>query len=95
MKYNKELSTLIYFYAEWCPLCQQFAPEWNKFKKIVTNNVNIVERSCVKYENYCSKIKLLNGYPTLYFIDSKSNKIKEYTGNRTANDLKDFVISNL
>lgn len=92
--FNKNNPTLMYFFAEWCPHCKNFQTEWNNIKKqLGGKSINLVERSCVKYPEYCNSIKPLNGYPSIFFISQDDKLPIEYTGNRTSKDLIKFTKS--
>ena len=87
--------TIMYFYAEWCPHCKNFMPEWKKFKEQVAGQkINAVERSCVEYADYCSNVTSLEGYPSIYFIPASGTPV-EYTGPRNAKELLKFYKKNV
>jgi len=74
-----------FFYASWCGHCQQFKPEWNKFKNMVkSDNIIIQEINDCENKELCTSYGI-EGFPTI--IIEKNGKPNKYTGNRTAKDL--------
>ena len=78
---------LVEFYAPWCGHCQRLAPEYEKAAKALKGIANI---AAIDASNERVNIEI-KGYPTIkFFIDGK---ISEYTGERTANGIIDFVLN--
>lgn len=92
-------------YATWCGYCQQLAPEWAKLKKSLktVQFVDIEEKQINKKHQFESKyaksLNLINnnpqlevnGYPTIFKIHP-NRKIEYYTGPRTAQAIKHWVL---
>jgi len=92
-------------HATWCGYCQQLAPEWSKLKKILKNIqfVDIEEKQINKKQQFETKhaksLNLINGnpqlevngYPTIFKIHP-NRKIEYYTGPRTAQAIKHWVL---
>jgi len=78
---------LVLYYASWCKWSQQILPIWNDFKhkypEIITE---IIE--CTNNNN-CANIK---SYPTILYYKNGSPLL--YTGNRSVDDLYQFVLNN-
>jgi thioredoxin domain-containing protein 5 len=87
----------IKFYAPWCGHCKRLVPTWQSLaEKFVSNaNVKIAKVDCTLSENrdLCSE-QGVNGFPTL-FIYKNGEKISEYNGSRSLDDLHEFVSSHL
>ena len=77
-----------------CGWCRQMAPEFEKFKnnkKLKNINIFDLEMSNVSTINMpFVKHAMNNGVPQLYIINNKGEILKEYTGNRTADDMFNF-----
>jgi hypothetical protein len=84
---NKKTPVITLYYASWCSACAEFRPIWDNFKK--QSNINIKEEDC-SGNNSCPNIP---GFPTIILTNSSGQNIT-YTGDRTVQDLLDFVSSN-
>lgn len=85
---NKKTLTLIK--AEWCGHCKQFKPIWDDLaSKIKYINFKVLDSELNKdsIEKYN-----ISGYPSIFLEDN--NNIKEYTGSRTIESIKNFVKEN-
>ena len=80
---------IILFTSSTCSYCIAFKPEWDKFKLLNLNNIEIIEVN--------NNPLLLNKYNIIVFptiiIEKNNNPYIEYKGNRTANDLYNFIKS--
>jgi len=81
-KFSNE-NTLIYFYMNNCPFCNDFEKEWIKIEKIVKSeskysNLKLKKINLQSEEG--SKYNEIQGAPTLMLLPSR----KIYTGNREA-----------
>nr|XP_037291843.1 dnaJ homolog subfamily C member 10-like [Rhipicephalus microplus] len=45
------------FFAPWCGHCKKLAPEWNKFAKVVANevNINVGQLDCDAHRQFCAE----------------------------------------
>lgn len=86
--------TFIKFFAPWCGHCKRLAPTWDQLavKFIGKSNIKIAKVDCTLADNkeLCSKEEV-DGFPTL-FIYKNGEKVNEYNGSRSLEDLYDFVI---
>jgi thiol-disulfide isomerase/thioredoxin len=77
-----------------CGWCRQMAPEFEKFKNNKKlKNVNIFDlemSNASTIDMPFVKHAMNNGVPQLYIINNKGEILKEYTGNRTADDMFHF-----
>lgn len=90
--------TLYYFYSPYCVYCKQFQPEWEFLKKQLSKNqsdkITLIEIDGSDSKNdHISFYYDIKGFPTIILATSNENII--YTGNRTANDMLDFVASKI
>lgn len=85
--------TFIKFYAPWCGHCMRLAPTWEQLaeKFVGTDAVKIAKVDCTLEVNkeLCGD-QDVNGFPTV-FIYKNGEKLSEYNGNRSLDDLHDFV----
>lgn len=86
-------TTLVKFYAPWCGHCKRMAPTWDELaeKFIGNTRVKIAKVDCTLPESkeLCSQQEV-DGFPTIY-IYKNGKKVIEYNGNRSLNDLFEFV----
>uniref|UniRef100_U5ER38 Putative pretaporter n=1 Tax=Corethrella appendiculata TaxID=1370023 RepID=U5ER38_9DIPT len=85
--------TCVKFYAPWCGHCKRLAPTWEQLaqKFIGHNVVKIGKVDCTLENNkeLCTEQEV-NGFPTV-FIYKNGEKVSEYNGNRSLDDLYNFV----
>lgn len=85
--------TIVKFFAPWCGHCKRLAKTWDDLaEKFVGNaNVKVGKVDCTLSENrdLCSEQEV-DGFPTIY-IYRKGEKITEYNGSRSLEDLFEFV----
>lgn len=91
MSYDKNLPSLVLFKVGWCSHCQHFLPTWEALKKQVpANKLNMVTVDCEENNGFCSRVKSLTGYPSIYFSPVKGGAMK-YMGARDPVSLVDYV----
>lgn len=82
------------FFAPWCGHCKRLAPTWEELaKKFVGNpEINIVKVDCTLEVNkqLCNDEEV-DGFPSV-FLYKNGKKISEYNGNRSLEDLHDFIM---
>lgn len=85
--------TFVKFYAPWCGHCKRMAPTWSELadKFVDTATVKIAKVDCTDQasKELCGTQEV-NGFPTLY-IYKDGQKLQEYNGNRSLEDLVEFV----
>ena len=84
--------TYLEFYAEWCEICKEMAPEVTQLKKDFDNEINFVFLNVdnPKWDKYIKQFKV-NGIPQINIIDSNSNLEATFTGLQEENTLKDSL----
>lgn len=88
---------LYYFHSQQCPHCKKFSPIWAQVSQALRQtkfNIKFKEIDMTKAENenlifYYN----VNSVPTVILVTP--NQSLEYTGNKTPDDLYNFVVSNL
>ena len=84
--------TYLEFYAEWCEICKEMAPEVTELKKDFENDVNFVFLNVdnPKWNKYIKQFEV-NGIPQINFIDSNSNLKATFTGLQEEKTLKNSL----
>ncbi|XP_060526994.1 thioredoxin domain-containing protein 5 homolog [Cylas formicarius] len=89
--------TFVEFFSPWCGHCKRLAPTWEnlgkKFHKY--GGVTIAKVDCTADGNreFCNQQEI-EGFPSL-FLYKDGEKISEYSGSRSLEDLFDFVNQHL
>ncbi|EFX87477.1 hypothetical protein DAPPUDRAFT_43137 [Daphnia pulex] len=85
--------TFVKFYAPWCGHCKRMSPTWDELgtKFVGKTGVKIAKVDCTEGSNrqLCADQKV-NGFPTM-FLYSNGEKVEEYDGNRSLDDMFSFV----
>lgn len=87
---------LYYFYSPHCPHCQSFNPIWKKTVDVIKQikGLTVREIDGTKRENEdLSFYYNVERYPTLILVTPDKNI--EYNGNRTVEDIYNFVTRNI
>ena len=84
--------TYLEFYAEWCEICKEMAPEVTELKKDFDNQINFVFLNVdnPKWDKFIKQFKV-NGIPQINIIDSDSNLLATLTGLQEENTLKKSI----
>ncbi len=73
--------TFLEFYAEWCEVCKEMAPQVSAFKDEYEKDINFVFLNVdnQKWSNYVQKFAV-NGIPQVNLFDKKGNLISTFIG---------------
>ena len=73
--------TFLEFYAEWCEVCKEMAPQVSALKNEYDENINFVFLNVdnQKWGNYIEKFAV-NGIPQVNLFDEKGNLISTFIG---------------
>ena len=73
--------TFLEFYAEWCEVCKEMAPQVSAFKDEYEKDINFVFLNVdnQKWGNYIQKFSV-NGIPQVNLFDRKGNLISTFIG---------------
>ena len=84
--------TYLEFYAEWCEICKEMAPEVTELKKEFDNEINFVFLNVdnPKWDKFTKQFKV-NGIPQINFIDSNSNLKATFIGLQEEKTLEDSI----
>lgn len=90
-------NVLLEFYSEGCPHCEEFAPIYNDIAKRVKSSglsVQVARIDGNKHEESTNEYGI-QGFPTVFFVNSKRNIKSEYSGERTADAVLKFLDNKL
>eukprot|EP01018_Ginkgo_biloba_P019013 Gb_21713 [translate_table: standard] len=94
MVFSSGKNVLLEFYAPWCGHCKKLAPTLEEVATSLQGDSDVViAKMDASVNDISSKSFDVKGYPTLYMV-SASGKIVLYDGDRTKEDLIDFVNKN-
>ena len=84
--------TYLEFYAEWCEICKEMAPEVTELKKDFDDEINFVFLNVdnPKWDKFIKQFKV-NGIPQINIIDSNLNLLATLTGLQEENTLKESI----
>ena len=84
--------TYVEFYAEWCEICKEMAPEVTELKKDFDNELNFVFLNVDNpiWDKFIKQFNV-NGIPQINFIDSNSNLQATFTGLQQEKTLKESI----
>tara|TARA_Y100000589_G_scaffold281591_1_gene278615 strand:- start:208 stop:666 length:459 start_codon:yes stop_codon:yes gene_type:complete len=84
--------TYLEFYAEWCEICREMAPEVTELKKDFDSNINFVFLNVdnPKWGKFIKQFNV-NGIPQINMLDSNSNLKATFIGLQEKNTLKDSI----
>lgn len=89
---NNNNYEIVLYYANWCGWCKKFMPEWDQFKQWSNtnlSNVKVTKIDCTNNNNQCQKANV-QGFPTV-ILYKNNQKLTEFNGQRTSNNLINFV----
>ena len=81
MAFTNNKPTFLEFYAEWCEVCKEMAPQVSAFKDEYEKDINFVFLNVdnQKWANYIKKFAV-NGIPQVNLFDKKGNLISTFIG---------------
>ena len=81
--------TYLEFYAEWCEICKEMAPEVTELKKEFDDKINFVFLNVdnPKWDKFIKEFKV-NGIPQINFIDANANLLATFTGSQEENTIE-------
>ena len=84
--------TFLEFYAEWCEVCKEMAPQVSAFKDEYEKDINFVFLNVdnQKWSNYIQKFAV-NGIPQVNLFDKKGNLISTFIGKQDEIKLKESI----
>lgn len=85
---------LVEFYAPWCGHCKNLAPEYKKLAKAMKGIVKIGAVDMTVHQSIGSPYNI-KGFPTIKLFGLNKSSPKDYNGQRTANDMMNYLFSEL
>ena len=79
--FTNDKPTFLEFYAEWCEVCKEMAPQVSSLKDEYEKDINFVFLNVdnQKWANYIQKFAV-NGIPQVNLFDKKGNLISTFIG---------------
>ena len=80
------------FYAEWCEVCKEMAPQVSAFKDEYEKDINFVFLNVdnQKWSNYIQKFAV-NGIPQVNLFDKKVNLISTFIGKQDEMKIRNSI----
>jgi len=85
---NQNNGKFITFTAKWCHHCKVLSPTLKALAKTQLGGVKLINYDSEEHQHQIEKYKI-GGFPTIIF--EKNNKIIEYDGDRSKDDLINFI----
>ena len=84
--------TFLEFYAEWCEVCKDMAPQVSSLKDEYEKDINFVFLNVdnQKWGNYIQKFSV-NGIPQVNLFDKKGNLISTFIGKQDEIKIREFI----
>jgi len=84
--------TFLEFYAEWCEVCKEMAPQISAFKDEYEKDINFVFLNVdnQKWGNYIEKFAV-NGIPQINLFDKKGNLISTFIGKQDETIIRESI----
>ncbi len=84
--------TFLEFYAEWCEVCKEMAPQVSAFKNEYEKDINFVFLNVdnQKWANYIQKFAV-NGIPQINIFDNKGNLISTFIGKQNEEEVRESI----
>ena len=84
--------TFLEFYAEWCEVCKEMAPQVSAFKAEYEKDINFVFLNVdnQKWGNYIQQFAV-NGIPQINLFDKKGNLISTFIGKQDEIKIRESI----
>ena len=90
--FTNDKPTFLEFYAEWCEVCKEMAPQVSAFKDEYEKDINFVFLNVdnQKWGNYIQKFAV-NGIPQVNLFDKKGNLISTFIGKQDEMKIRESI----
>ena len=90
--FTNDKPTFLEFYAEWCEVCKEMAPQISAFKDEYEKDINFVFLNVdnQKWGNYIQKFAV-NGIPQVNLFDKKGNLISTFIGKQDEIKIRESI----
>jgi thiol-disulfide isomerase/thioredoxin len=90
--FTNDKPTFLEFYAEWCEVCKEMAPQVSALKDEYEKDINFVFLNVdnQKWGNYIKKFAV-NGIPQVNLFDKKGNLISTYIGKQDEIKMRESI----
>jgi len=90
--FTNDKPTFLEFYAEWCEVCKEMAPQVSAFKDEYEKDINFVFLNVdnQKWGNYIQKFAV-NGIPQVNLFDKKGNLISTFVGKQDEMKIRESI----
>ena len=84
--------TFLEFYAEWCEVCKEMAPQVSAFKDEYEKDINFVFLNVdnQKWDRYIRKFGV-NGIPQINLFDRRGNLLSTFIGKHEVSMIRDSI----
>jgi len=86
---NTGQDELVFFYMKNCGHCDRFMPVWDEFVEEVGDTFKTKKIESSEDPKLIDRLKI-NGFPTILLMNGNT-KVKEFKGDRTVDELKNFI----
>ncbi|KAG0044865.1 Protein O-glucosyltransferase 2 [Gryganskiella cystojenkinii] len=92
---QEEKDVLIEYYAPWCGFCKQLAPIFDEVGELYKGSNIVIAKMDVTANELPSSLPFkVEGYPTIKFKKAGTDEYIEYHGERSKEDIVDFLNKN-
>jgi len=90
--FTNDKPTFLEFYAEWCEVCKEMAPQVSSLKDEYEKDINFVFLNVdnQKWGNYIQKFSV-NGIPQINLFDKKGNLISTFIGKQDEIKIRESI----
>ena len=90
--FTNDKPTFLEFYAEWCEVCKEMAPQVSAFKDEYEKDINFVFLNVdnKKWGNYIQKFAV-NGIPQVNLFDKKGKLISTFIGKQDEMKIRESI----
>jgi len=90
--FTNDKPTFLEFYAEWCEVCKEMAPQVSAFRDEYEKDINFVFLNVdnKKWGNYIQKFAV-NGIPQVNLFDKKGNLISTFIGKQDEMKIRESI----